>query len=127
MFSFSSITFRKLFFFYISCIIILLVLPLNGTINLSEVYFGFRSDHIVHCLIFTPFMLLCYLGKVAIEQKLLFTYGYGFATFCESLHLVIPYRNASMFDFFANCIGITLSILILKLAQHKHWLRTIDS
>ena len=121
MFPFTSTTYRKLFFIYISCILLLLVLPLNGTINLSEVYFGFRSDHIVHCLIFTPFMLLCYLGKVAIEWKRIISYGYLFATFCESLHLVIPYRNASIFDFFANCIGITLSIFILRIAKLKKW------
>lgn len=121
MFPFTNTIYKKLFFIYISCIILLLVLPLNGTINLSEVYFGFRSDHIVHCLIFTPFMLLCYLGKVAIEWKKLISYGYIFAAFCESLHLVIPYRNASIFDFFANCIGITFSLLILRIAKHKLW------
>ena len=104
--------FKFLFYSYIATILLLLVLPLNGTINLTNVYFGFRSDHIVHCLLFTPFISLCYLSVTTQKTGKLLVYGYVFAAFCETLHIFIPYRNASIFDFFANCIGISVGYLV---------------
>ncbi len=93
------------------------MLPLNGTIRLSNFYFGFRSDHIVHCIIFTPFMTLCYLGRFTTLSRYLLIYGFVFASFCEFLHVFIPYRQASIFDLLANYLGIMISFLCLKLAQ----------
>ena len=127
MFQFTSVTYKKFFYTYSSCIIILLILPLNGTINLTEVYFGFRSDHIVHSLIFLPFMFLCFLGKIATTLGKLVVFGFFFAAFCESLHLVIPYRNASIFDFIANCIGMTFSFVLVKLAQRMKLIPAFDA
>ena len=127
MFSFSIITYKKLFYIYISCIIILLVLPLNGTIKLTNVYFGFRSDHIVHSLIFIPFVFLCFLGQVATTSSKLLIIAFVFAAFCESLHLLIPYRNASIFDFVANCIGMTFSFVLVKIAQRMKLVPIFDA
>jgi VanZ family protein len=117
MIQFSSNVYKKFFYVYVTIILLLLVLPLNGTIRLSNFYFGFRSDHIIHCLIFTPFMLLGYLGRVAIMPKYLLIYGFIFASFCELLHVFIPYRQASIFDLFANFLGVFIGFLCLKLAQ----------
>jgi VanZ family protein len=118
MFHFATSTYKKLFYTYISIIILLLVIPLDGNFRLTNVYFGFRSDHIVHCFIFAPFMILCYLGRIATLPRILLIYGFTFASFCEFLHVFIPYRNANVFDLLANYLGITISFLILKLAQH---------
>lgn len=127
MFVFKSSTYKKLFYTYICCIIILLIIPLNGTINLTHVYFGFRSDHIVHSLIFLPFMFLCFLSQVVETSINLLIIGFLFAAFCETLHVFIPYRNASIFDFYANCIGITSSFVLFKLAQRMKIVPTLDS
>lgn len=113
----SSGFFRKAFYTYVTTIVLLLVLPLHGTFRLTQVYFGFRSDHLVHCFIFLPFMTLCYMGNISSITKKLLLYGYSFATFCEFLHVFIPYRQASIFDLFANYLGITLSFLFLKFAK----------
>ena len=117
MIQFSSSIYKKLFYTYITIILLLLVLPLNGTFQLTDHYFGFRSDHIVHCLIFTPFMTLCYLGRFTTLSRYLLIYGFVFASFCEFLHVFIPYREASIFDLLANYLGIMISFLSLKLAR----------
>jgi VanZ family protein len=118
MFHFTASTYKKLFYTYVSILILLLVIPLDGNFRLTNVYFGFRSDHIVHCFIFAPFMILCYLGRIATLPRILLIYGFTFASFCEFLHVFIPYRHANIFDLLANYLGITISFLILKFAQH---------
>ena len=121
MFTLTTETYKKIFYGYISGIILLLILPLNGTISLTEVYFGFRSDHIVHCSIFIPFILLCYLSKSVVTSARLLAIGLLFAGFCESLHIFIPYRNASIFDCFANCFGILIGYLFYTLGKRLNW------
>ena len=127
MFHFATSTYKKLFFIYITIIVLLLVLPLNGTLRLSNVYFGFRSDHIIHCLIFTPFISLCFLGKLATSTLRLLVFGYTFASFCEFLHVFIPYRTASIFDLLANYIGVTIGFLLFKLAQRYRLIPFLDA
>jgi VanZ family protein len=63
-------------------------------------------------------MILCYLGRIATLPRILLIYGFTFASFCEFLHVFIPYRHANIFDLLANYLGITISFLILKFAQH---------
>ena len=127
MFNLATITYKKLFFIYITIIVLLLVLPLNGTFRLSNVYFGFRSDHIVHCFIFAPFMVLCYLGRIATLPRILIIYGFTFASFCEFLHIFIPYRTASIFDLLANYLGVTIGFLVFKLAQRFRLIPILDA
>ena len=127
MFHFASTTYKKLFYTYISIIILLLVIPLDGNFRLTNVYFGFHSDHIVHCLIFAPFMVLAYLSRIATLPRILLIYGFTFASFCEFLHVFIPYRHASIFDLLANYLGITISFLILKLAQRFRLISILDA
>jgi len=127
MFLFASSTYKKLFFTYITIVVLLLVLPLNGTLRLSNVYFGFRSDHIVHCFIFTPFISLCFLGKLTPTTRRLLVFGYTFASFCEFLHVFIPYRTASIFDLLANYIGVTISFLLFKLAQRYRLIPILEA
>ena len=127
MFYFATSTYKKLFFTYITIILLLLVLPLNGTFRLSNVYFGFRSDHIVHCLIFTPFISLCFLGRLTSKTRRLLGFGYAFASFCEFLHVLIPYRTASIFDLLANYIGVTIGFLLFKLAQRYRLIPFLDA
>ena len=127
MFLFASSTYKKLFFTYITIVVLLLVLPLNGTLRLSNVYFGFRSDHIVHCFIFTPFISLCFLGKLAPTTRRLLVFGYTFASLCEFLHVFIPYRTASIFDLLANYIGVTIGFLLFKLAQRYRLIPILEA
>lgn len=114
----STSSYKKVFYTYVATIVILLVLPLNGTLALTNFYFGFRSDHIVHCCIFIPFIPLLYLGRFTNSSFRLVLYGVIFASFCEFLHLFIPYRQASIFDLLANYLGIITSFLFLKVAHY---------
>lgn len=118
MIHFATGFYKKVFYVYISFIVLLLVLPLNGTIQLSNFYFGFRSDHIVHCCVFTPFISLLYLARFTSVSRNLLFYGCIFASFCEFLHVFIPYRQASIFDLLANYLGIITGFLFLKVAQY---------
>ncbi len=122
MFTLKTEIYKKIFYSYISCIILLLIIPLNGTIKLTEMYFGFRSDHLIHCSIFIPFILLSYLSNTIVSTLRLVIAGLLFAAFCESLHIVIPYRNASIFDFIANCFGIFIGFMLFILAKRLAWI-----
>jgi VanZ family protein len=127
MIHFSTGIYKKVFYTYVTIILLLLVLPLNGTFQLTDHYFGFRSDHIVHCMIFTPFMTLCYLGRFTTLSRYLLIYGFVLASFCEFLHVFIPYRQASIFDLLANYLGIIISFLCLKLVHRLRLIPLVEA
>jgi VanZ family protein len=93
-----------------------MVIKTDGKIKLSETIWGFRGDHFVHSSIFIPYMIIIGLinskenNRFLISKKLPF--AILFAAFCESLHLLLPYRTFSLFDFFANCIGLMIGMVV---------------
>jgi VanZ family protein len=93
-----------------------MVIKTDGKIKLAETIWGFRGDHFVHSSIFIPYMIIIGLinskdnNRFLISKKLPF--AILFAAFCESLHLLLPYRTFSIFDFFANCIGLMIGMVI---------------
>ena len=106
----------SLFKIYLTVVLILMVIKTNGRIKLADTIWGFRGDHFVHSTIFIPYMILIGLIyrneplKMIITKKL--PLAFLFAAFCESLHLLLPYRTFSIFDFFANCIGLMIGMVI---------------
>ena len=118
---------KFIYYLYISVIITLMLIKTNGRIKLATTIWGFRGDHFVHASIFIPYMIIIGLiytkenNYFLISKKLPF--AILFAVFCESLHLFLPYRTFSIFDFFANCIGLGmglgLSILVRKLLGER--------
>lgn len=111
----------NLFYFYLFGLLTLMVIPTNGTIDLSGQYFGFRADHIVHSSVFFPFTLFfafhLYNRKKTVSIIRFFFISFLLAGFFESLHYFLPYRTFSVFDFFANCIGISFGYLLLLLGR----------
>lgn len=109
-------TLKFLFKFYITTILILMVIRTDGKIKLAHTIWGFRGDHFVHSTIFIPYMILIGLiyNNESIKYILLkkLPQAILFGAFCESLHLFLPYRTFSVFDFFANCFGILLGVLL---------------
>ena len=108
--------FEIVYYLYIITIVTLMVMKTDGKIKLSETIWGFRGDHFVHSSIFIPYMIIIGLinskenNRFLISKKLPF--AILFAAFCESLHLLLPYRTFSIFDFFANCIGLMIGMVI---------------
>jgi VanZ family protein len=45
-----------------------------------------------------------------IKKKLLVALGFG--ALCETFHLFLPYRTFSVFDYVANCFGITIGLVL---------------
>jgi VanZ family protein len=72
-------------------------------------------------------MVLCYLGRIATLPRILIIYGFTFASFCEFLHIFIPYRTASIFDLLANYLGVTIGFLVFKLAQRFRLIPILDA
>jgi hypothetical protein len=107
---------KNCFFVYVSVILLLMLIPTGTQINLNHSIYGFRADHIIHSMLFVPYMLLIGLINKTlplfdlIKKKLLVALGFG--ALCETFHLFLPYRSFSIFDYFANCFGITIGLLL---------------
>lgn len=101
---------------YILTILTLLILPPSDGIKLNKTIFGIRTDLLIHATMFVPFMGYFWFQnwvKSSFKRFLRF-FGYGvlFAAFCESIHLVVPYRSFDPYDFFANVTGLSVGSLI---------------
>jgi hypothetical protein len=112
----NNILVKRLFYIYISFILILMLMPTGKHINLNHSIYGFRADHIVHSTIFVPYMI--FIGLInnnlsiieLLKSKLFIALGFG--ALCETFHLFLPYRSFSIFDYFANCFGITIGLVL---------------
>lgn len=104
-----------LFVVYLLIILTGLSIPTQEKIDLTRYIFGIRTDHYIHALLFTPFMICQYFRKKLQFKKALFQ-GYVFAICCEFLHYFIPYRSFDTWDIFANVIGMTVGALFFLLA-----------
>ncbi|MBP6458813.1 MAG: VanZ family protein [Crocinitomicaceae bacterium] len=93
-----------------------MLMPTGKHINLNHSIYGFRADHIVHSTIFVPYMI--FIGLInnnlsiieLLKSKLFIALGFG--ALCETFHLFLPYRSFSIFDYFANCFGITIGLVL---------------
>jgi hypothetical protein len=112
---------KFIYYLYISIIIVLMLIKTNGKIKLAETIWGFRGDHFVHSSIFIPYMI--FIGLIYSKENNRFLFSKKlplaiiFAAFCESLHLFLPYRTFSIFDFFANCIGLVIGMVVLLMIR----------
>lgn len=100
---------RYTFPVYLSVIIILLVLPTKGSgININFTILGIPSDKIIHAIMFIPFMIFAQLIFKRTNFFIPFFLGIFFCSICETLHYFIPYRDFSIYDFYANITGLSL-------------------
>ncbi len=94
---------------YLIVIIVLLILPTKDSgINIHFNLLGIPSDKVIHATMFIPFMI--FTKQIFRETNFFipFFLGVFFASFCESLHYFIPYRDFSIYDFYANMTGLIL-------------------
>lgn len=114
---FTSSLVKKGFNIYIATVLLLMLIPTGKHINLNHSIYGFRADHLAHSTIFLPYMLLIGLLNKhlkineLVRKKLPIALGFG--ALCETFHLFLPYRTFSVFDYVANCFGITIGLLLL--------------
>ncbi len=101
-----------LFVTYILTLIVLLIMPTEGTIKLSKYFLGVRTDHFIHASLFLPVLPYFRLKlKTKINIQVFFNYftlAVLFAISCECLQLLVPYRSFDPADILANVIGVTL-------------------
>lgn len=98
---------------YFLAIILLLLLPPKSTgISLNFNFFGVQPDKVVHTIMLIPFMILMRFSFPKTVFLIPFFFGIFFCSFCETLHYFLPYREFSIYDFYANCTGLCLGSLI---------------
>jgi hypothetical protein len=111
---------KILFPFYISAVFFLLVMKTSNTgIDLDFTILGIDSDHWIHAIMMSPFMIFC---RIIFERKKFLIYlffGIAFCSFCETLHYFIPYRTFSILDFYANLIGLFFGSLSFLFGKQK--------
>lgn len=97
------------FVLYLVVIIVLLTVSFSGTgFKLNKYFLGIRIDHFIHAVIFIPFMVFCRLIFKQTNFFIPFFLGIFFCSVCESLHYFLPYRQFSLYDYYANLTGLTL-------------------
>jgi VanZ family protein len=76
---------------------------------------GINSDKYIHTLIFFPFLVFCHYLFRKENFIISLMFGFAFASFCEISHYFLPYRDFSIYDYYANILGVLMgSIVFLK-------------
>lgn len=112
-----------LFYIYTLFIILLVILPINGSnpdSPLNNIYIvSIRLDYLLHCAIFIPWVFLLWKKSGAIFWKnkgnIIFylLVGILFATAAEAIQYVLPYRAFNINDLLANGLGVVMGFLIV--------------
>jgi hypothetical protein len=122
MLKFSTIA-RILFACYLVVIVYLLLSKPTGNIPKFDLSFWiFPDDKVKHVLLFSPYMVLQFFSKLNKPFIVLFFIGIFVCSAAESMHYFVPYREFSIFDFFANLIGLTfgsIGYFILNYVQKR--------
>ena len=77
---------------------------------------GFRSDYLLHVLLFMPWMMLAKWRWEEIKGNIIFWFalvgGIMFAVISEAIQIIVPGRTFNSIDMAANCLGIVVGALI---------------
>ncbi len=119
MYHFSA---KILFWGYNLLLLLFALMPLSSVgvsgLNKTEVM-GFRSDHLLHMLVFVPWYTLAvfsfYSGRLW-QYILLFVAGLIFGFFAEFVQYFISYRSYNFHDLWANLIGVTAGVALYFVA-----------
>jgi VanZ family protein len=105
---------KILIIIYTSLIVVLAVLPINGTDSIlnNQYILNIRLDYLVHFVIFIPWMMLIWLFKgLRFDRTPLRVFGWilagialGVAT--EYIQYFLPYRSFNINDLLANVMGV---------------------
>lgn len=98
---------KKIFKIYLTGIILLVTLPLNSAGKLNDItILYFRSDYLIHSIIFIPWMFFNYALKS--NWFVWFVTGLIFAICSEFIQYILPYRAYNVNDLLSNSIGIII-------------------
>jgi len=110
---------RLLFGIYLFFLILLAVLPINGTTNTTptDVFIiNIRLDHLLHATLFIPwaFLYLVTFRPVKWNEKLmLVVYGLLMAFATEGVQYFLTYRSYNINDMIANWMGVVVGMVVM--------------
>ncbi len=115
-----------LLYIYLFIVAVLVTVP-TGVIDVAtnEFYVGgtLRLDHLLHALMFIPFVPLWRAGRPDHPWWLIIGAGLLFAACCELLHLVLPYRGYGINDLLGNVAGVIAGTGLAAGFSGKHILK----
>ena len=107
------------------CTIVLILSVINtGVLPKTDVP---SADKIVHTIMYFGITLILmlnqtsYLRERITKRKLYFAFLFsvGFGTLMEIIQHFLPWRAGSIYDFFANILGVVLAIIIFAIFTKK--------
>lgn len=112
----------NLFYLYQIFLVLLAVLPINGSANstLNHVFVvTIRLDYFLHCLVYIPLVTFAWIDKKMSLSRfsieiILWIFGlllFAFAT--EGIQYLLPYRAFNINDLLANGLGIIIGFVII--------------
>jgi glycopeptide antibiotics resistance protein len=106
-----------IFWSYLSSLILIAILPLNGSseMALNNVFIiHLRLDHLLHGLLFLPWIFIGITCK-QMETRILIVTGLLAAILLESIQFFLPYRSFSINDMISNVLGLITGLPALYL------------
>ncbi|MEI6435646.1 MAG: VanZ family protein [Bacteroidota bacterium] len=108
---------RYLFYIYIAFLLLIAILPINGTSSpINDIFIvQLRLDYLLHGLVFIPWMGLSgwtFREKASGTRTILFLsllfIGILYACCCELIQMPLTYRTFNINDLLANVSGVVL-------------------
>lgn len=106
------------------CTIVLILSVINtGVLPKTDVP---SADKIVHTIMYFGITLILMLNQTSYLREQItkrqlyfaFLFSVGFGTLMEIIQHFLPWRAGSIYDFFANTLGVVLAIVIILLITH---------
>ena len=110
--------FRYSFYVYFFLILILTIVPLQGTAlsGMNKVYISeFRLDYLLHTALFLPWVFLCEISfpqKFRYKKLIILVAGLCIAVASEYLQLFVAYRAFNINDLLYNAAGVVLGSFV---------------
>lgn len=103
---------------YLLILIILMVIP-TGNANINDTFvLGFRGDHVVHCLVYMPWMIArSGISSKSINRYVWFIVGLVVVIGLEYIQMLLPYRAFNINDIVAGGVGLLLSLPLNMIYQ----------
>jgi VanZ family protein len=121
LFKFLDANHSKVFWGYITFILLMAVKPLNGLNShaLNNIYIvEIRLDHLLHGILFLPWFFIS-IRIYRLPVWVAVVAGIGLAVAAEGVQYFLPYRAFNVNDMISNVIGMMLGLGILVFSIDK--------
>ena len=116
----------KLLYTYIIILILLAILPINGTSSMlnNNYLLNIRWDYLVHALVYIPLVPLVMIAYNSWKVKpqgraAIIILSLLFAFSLEGIQYFIPYRAFNINDLAANGVGVILGLITYTILKKK--------